>query len=777
MKNKKIFYLLVTFLFLLPIALFANEIILNATKIKIDKVKQITILEGDVNAKDSLNNNIFTNYATYNKKKEVIKTSGETKVVTSEGFILKGTNIIFDNNKRIISSREKAEILDKDGNTIFVEMFDYMLEKKFIFSKGDVKLIDINSNEYFFSEMYIDEKKNKIIGSDVKVFLNDKDFKQNSSNEPRFFANTLNYANNIAELNKASFTFCEDKGEDTCPPWSILSKKISHDSAKKTIYYDNAVLKIYDFPIFFFPKFNHPDPTVSRRSGFMPPSMSSSTLIGTGIQTPYYWALAEDRDLLISPKIYSSENPLLMTEYRQAFNNSFLTTNIGVTKNDNSSKSYFFSKFTKSIKGGSNINSKYEINLQSMSEDNFIKDYDINASLFKDDIQVLKNTFNYQYRNDDLFLNADLSAFDNIVDKQNKKDYEYLLPHITLKKDIFSNSDIGLFDLESNFKIRNYDENKQVEFFVNDINFKSNKTLNLFGVESQYLGGIKATQYNAQKTVVYKDKDDNSELSGGVGYLGELNLYKNNLIKKNNHLLTPKLLLRYSPSHMRSLTKTGYRLNYDNLFEFKKFNELDVFENGLSASIGFDYQKNKLDKNENITDEVFAFSIGQVVSDSENDKLPSRSSMDQRFSDVVGASKLNLSDNMNINYKFSLDQNYNEFNYNEVGSDFTIGKAKFNLSYLEEGSHIGSTEYVKSDIEFQFNNSGILGFKAKRNLLTNSAEFYNMSYEYLNDCLRAGIVFRREFYNDKSKDPEDTLLFTIAVIPFGEAMTDRRKND
>ena len=61
MKNKKIFYLLVTFLFLHPIALFANEIILNATKIKIDKVKQITILEGDVNAKDSLNNNIFTN--------------------------------------------------------------------------------------------------------------------------------------------------------------------------------------------------------------------------------------------------------------------------------------------------------------------------------------------------------------------------------------------------------------------------------------------------------------------------------------------------------------------------------------------------------------------------------------------------------------------------------------------------------------------------------------------------------------------------------------------
>ena len=56
----------------------------------------------------------------------------------------------------------------------------------------------------------------------------------------------------------------------------------------------------------------------------------------------------------------------------------------------------------------------------------------------------------------------------------------------------------------------------------------------------------------------------------------------------------------------------------------------------------------------------------------------------------------------------------------------------------------------------------------KRNLITNSAEYYNLSYEYLNDCLRAGLVYRREFYNDSELEPEDSLMFKVTLTPFGD---------
>ena len=54
------------------------------------------------------------------------------------------------------------------------------------------------------------------------------------------------------------------------PPWTIQSSQMLHDNKKKTIYYDNALIKIYNIPIFYIPKLSHPDPTVDRRSGFLP---------------------------------------------------------------------------------------------------------------------------------------------------------------------------------------------------------------------------------------------------------------------------------------------------------------------------------------------------------------------------------------------------------------------------------------------------------------------------------------------------------------------------
>ena len=41
-----------------------------------------------------------------------------------------------------------------------------------------------------------------------------------------------------------------------------------HDSKKKTIYYNNAVIKVYDVPIFYIPKLSHPDPTVKEDQDF-----------------------------------------------------------------------------------------------------------------------------------------------------------------------------------------------------------------------------------------------------------------------------------------------------------------------------------------------------------------------------------------------------------------------------------------------------------------------------------------------------------------------------
>ena len=90
-----------------------------------------------------------------------------------------------------------------------------------------------------------------------------------------------------------------------------------------------------------------------------------------------------------------------------------------------------------------------------------------------------------------------------------------------------------------------------------------------------------------------------------------------------------------------------------------------------------------------------------------------------------------------------------------------------NFDYIEENKHIGNQEYFKTRINYDDKNNKFISFGTKRNLITNSSEFYDLSYEYINDCLRAGLVFRREFYNDSEIEPDNSLMFNITLIPFG----------
>ena len=56
-------------------------------------------------------------------------------------------------------------------------------------------------------------------------------------------------------------------------PLDYSVKKNAHDNVKKTIFYEHALIKVYSIPIFYIPRLSHPDPTVERRSGFLPPTL------------------------------------------------------------------------------------------------------------------------------------------------------------------------------------------------------------------------------------------------------------------------------------------------------------------------------------------------------------------------------------------------------------------------------------------------------------------------------------------------------------------------
>lgn len=767
MKNKTLIYIF--FFFYLCSQAIAEELNIKSKKITINKENNLTVFSDDVIAKDKVGNTLKTNFAEYNKNEDVLITKNETSIVTLENYIINGKNIIFDNKNRIIFSKNSATLKSPDNKLIYLEEFEYSLKNNFLKSIGKIKLVDNNKNILEFAQIYVDIASKEIVGTDAKVFLNDNQFKINSSNDPRIFSNTVKIKNNKTEFSKSVFTMCGYRENKKCPPWELRADKMTHDDISKTIYYDNTVLKIYNVPIFYFPKIFHPDPTVERRSGFLPPTLNDSKNLGTSLKIPYYWAISKDRDFTFTPKIFTSENPIFLGEYRRAFTDSNLIFDFGFTegykktdaKKKSGDKMHFFSDFTKIFKNN-NFENSLSVKLQNVNNRKYLKLYNIDTPLVNSKTDTLENSIKFNHQTDDLHLGFNSSVYRTLKDDYNDK-YEYILPEILLDKNLISDFEIGEIDLQSNFKVHNYDTNKLSKFLTNDIFWKKNKDTIVPGINSQLSAQLKNVNYEISNIDGYKE-DHTNELHGAFGYLLEADFEKNNFNEEINHSLTPKIFLRYAPGQMRD-QKNGSRLNSKKAFNLERLEDKNNFETGLSASIGLDYEMESSNKK-------LDFSLAQVINDRNNNKMPFKSSLDKRFSDVVGETNYQILDqNLTMNYNFSLDQNYKELNYNELGLNFNYNLFNFDLKYLQEKNHIGNNEYFKAKMNLFKKDNFTLSAETKRNILTNSTDYYDLSYEYLNDCLRAGLVYRREFYNDSELESENSLMFKITLSPFGQINT------
>ena len=91
-------------------------------------------------------------------------------------------------------------------------------------------------------------------------------------------------------------------------------------------------------------------------------------------------------------------------------------------------------------------------------------------------------------------------------------------------------------------------------------------------------------------------------------------------------------------------------------FSLNRLDNVNNYETGLTSTIGVDYEYKNNNNN-------FNFSVAQIINAEENKKMPSKSSMDEKLSDLVGFSSIVLDNKFKLNYNFALDQNFEDLNY------------------------------------------------------------------------------------------------------------------
>lgn len=136
----------------------------------------------------------------------------------------------------------------------------------------------------------------------------------------RLAANRAVRRNGYTTLYRAAYTPCAVTNPEGCPrnpTWQINAVRVVHDPIRHRISYQGATLNLFGVALLGLPGLSHPDGSGGGSSGFLIPELRYSRRNGLEVSTPYYLRFASNRDLTVTPHVFTGVLPMLETEYRQ----------------------------------------------------------------------------------------------------------------------------------------------------------------------------------------------------------------------------------------------------------------------------------------------------------------------------------------------------------------------------------------------------------------------------------------------------------------------------
>ena len=730
------------------------EIITN--EVIYDKKKEILTLYGNVKIKDKKNDFISEgNEYIYYKEEEKIISSGISRTKIKNKFYIESNDLVYKRNLFEVSSDKETKIEDTNNNVFFAKKFKINLTNNHLKVKN-LALFDNSNNQYFLDFALIDLNNNKFLGSDIFIDFDDKLF-GNNENNPRLKGNSVIAEVNETIVHKGTFTTCKQK-KDKCPPWSIYAEKVTHKKSEKIIDYKNAWLKIYDKPVLYFPRFFHPDPTVKRQSGFLMPTFQNSNNSGTSIQIPYYKVISENKDLTFSPRLFFENEILIQNEYRQANKDSNLIIDLGINRDGKNTKNHFFADF-KSIRQNKNL----DIHLETVSNDTYLKKKKIISNILEDS-SSLHSYINYNYFDFDSSFEISFDIFENLS-KEKSGRYEYIFPDFNYEKNLNSNHNL---DGDLTYSLRgfnkNYNSNTDETLAVNDFKYFSFPKINssMEGLQTSYKILLRNINSNSDNSSNFKNGDDQKLLSS-ILLDTSLPLKKDG--KNFKSFLTPRISARYSPNATKNNFNSDVKLDYENIYSLDRIDN-NAVEGGESLTLGLEYSF--LDKNNK---NVFDLSLANIIRLKENPDLPKIHNLSEKRSNFIGNLNYVPSKYFDLNYQFSLDKNLEDSNYDLVKANFNVNNFVTSFEFLEEDNHLDNVSYLKNKTTFTFDKNKSISFGTSKNLDQDITDYYNLIYEYENDCLTAAIEYNKSYYSDGDLKPEESIMFSIKIIPFGKIIS------
>ncbi len=215
----------------------------------------------------------------YNRDTNVVTADGNVQLYY-QGRVLEADKVIYDRNANRVFASGHAKITEADGTTTYGDKFELTDDFKTGFIDS---LSTITKDKTFFTSPRAERTEGE-----------------------------------TSTFEKGTYTACAPCAAhpERPPLWQVKAMKIVHKTDEQMIYFEDATLELYGVPIAYFPYFSTPDPTVTRKTGFLTPHYVTQTNLGVGVAQPFFWNLAPNYDLTLTPTVLSKQGFLGEVEWR-----------------------------------------------------------------------------------------------------------------------------------------------------------------------------------------------------------------------------------------------------------------------------------------------------------------------------------------------------------------------------------------------------------------------------------------------------------------------------
>ena len=719
------------------------------------------------------NYTMIANEVFYQKNIEKIFTEGNTKITVNNKYIIDGNNLYLYRNTMLLSSSNKAIINDVILNHIYnLNEFEYSINDELL--KGKKVNLTINKDKisnpnspkdkYFFDTAFIDLKNQKFLAKDIQVLF-DKNTYNNENNDPRLKGVSGSGDEFNTYLEKGIFTTCKDNGK--CPPWKIESKNVRHDKKRKQIIYKDAWLKVYDVPVLYYPRFFHPDPTVKRQSGFLKPSTGIEESLGRSIYVPYFYLISESKDMTIKPRYYNNGKIVLQNEYRQVTKNTSTVADFSFTKEKNN-KTHLFIKSDLNLNLENFLNSKLDFKFQTVSNDTYLKRFKLVSPYFNLDQDSLTSHLAINLDKEEYNFSASISQYETLAGSNSDR-YQYTLPSYNFSKSFYLDTiSNGSLNFNSSGANTISGTNVMATTIQNDLGYTSLENYLNNGIKTNFNIFIKNLNSVGKNHLTYKNTPQ-SELRSTYFFNVSLPLLKDNSETLNTFI--PRASFNYSPNEMKNKKNSDSYLTIENIFNKNRLSLGDTFEGGESLTLGFDFRKQKKyqtivnNKKSELIEDYFEMKLATVFRKDREENMPTKSSLSEKQSDYVGQIKYLPSQHLSLDYNFAIEDDLNSLLYSSIDTKFTLNSFNTTFSYIEENGTRGNTNLLENKTSYNLDKNNSFHFKTRRNREIDLTEYYDLIYQYKNDCLEASLQYKKSYYNNGDIKPGEDLFFMITIVP------------